>query len=337
MDEKSNKELLTASESEIALKDVKALFYNTVTTADHTDKVYNRDVVVGVEDILLLNERVIEKLRQYREAGFAVSISIKYENNKEIQLSRWDDFKSYTNYEDSPISSIVLKWDFNAVFEGYQFPQKHTLMVKISNGMRPEEMLNIIFSGGIENFNEFDNSFVPIVARVDFIDRLMGDELLTIVTNWVSGLRDSSIDRWPLLTACKKHKRKIALLVDYGTYFFALAMSVFAINQFINPFLSKQVFEMQMSDIANLINLFLLFFFLAFAGRRITSGIGTTLFDTLKDYGLSYVFDITRGDKRRKEKMQKQEKYDKIKIITGLLLTIVANIGFILIDHIMFK
>lgn len=337
MKETGNKELLNIPQSEVVLKNTKALFYNMVTTADHTDKVYTRDVVVGVDDVLLLNDRVLEKLRQYKDAGFAVSISIKYESKKEIKLSRWEDFNSYTRYEDSPINSIVLKWDFNAVFEGYEFPQKHTLMVKISNGMRPEEMLNIIFSGGIENFNEFDNNFVPIVARVDFIDRLMGDELLTIVTNWVSGLRDSSIDRWNFLTTCKKHKRKLALLVDYGTYFFGSFMCVFAIHQFINPFLNQKVSEVGMSEVSTLINLFLGFFFWVFAGRKITSGIGKSIFNTLKEYGISYVFDITRGDKQRKEKMQKQEKYDKIKMFTGISLTVIVNLSFILVDHLMFK
>ncbi|MEZ3506842.1 MAG: hypothetical protein K1W10_07870, partial [Lachnospiraceae bacterium] len=56
---------------------------------------------------------------------------------------------------------------------------------KISNGLRPEEMLNLIFSGKIEDFEEIETNTFPVAARVDFIEPILGDELLNIVSEWI--------------------------------------------------------------------------------------------------------------------------------------------------------
>lgn len=331
-----NRELLTIDEHEIALKDMKAYFYQMNTAPDHTDKVYTRDVVVKLDDIMLLNDRVVEKLQQYKDAGFAISINMKYENKKEIQFSRWEEFEKYTSYEDCPVTSIVIRWEFNAIFEKYKLPQKHSLMVKVSNGMSPEEMLNIIFSGGIQDFNEFDSNFVPVVARVDFIDRIMGDELLSIVTNWVGGLGDSAINKSNFLYLCKRYKRKISKVMDYGTYFAMMGICIFSINGYLSNLPNDILANIKMSEGLTVINLLLAFFLIAIAGRKVTYGIGETIFEALKDYGNSYVFFITRGDRNRQEKMQRQEKYDKIRIAGSIALSFGINITFIILDHLLF-
>lgn len=331
-----NQQLLNIDSQQRALGDLKAAFYLNTVTPDHTTKVFSRDVVVELDDIMLLNERISEKLRTYENQGFVIKVNIKYENKKEIQFSTWDDFKKYKDFEDKPITNIVLLWEFNAVLPQYSLPQKHSLMVKISNGMTPEEMLNIIFSGEIENFSGFDKNFFPIIARVDFIDRLLGDELLEIVKKWNNGLKDSGINRSKFLLICKRFKQKIALTLDFGTYFLSLLVTFFIINGFWDTLSYSTAREMPLNDLRSLGNLIILFFFVAFGGKRITNRIGNFVFKTLRDYGDGYIFLISRGDKRRRDKMQNQEKFDRIKLVSTFGGTLLFNLALVLLEHLLF-
>ena len=98
---------------------------------------------------------------------------------------------------------------------GYSQPQNHNLVVKITNGLRPEEVLNLIFSGKIEDFDEIELNSIPIIARVDFIQVILGEELLNIVGEWVKGLRQNNETKNPIILLMKRYRKKIAQYFEY--------------------------------------------------------------------------------------------------------------------------
>lgn len=64
-------------------------------------------------------------------------------------------------------------------------------------------MLNLIFSGKVEDFEEIETNVFPVAARVDFIEPILGDELLNIVSEWIRGLRENRDKKIHLLYCCE--------------------------------------------------------------------------------------------------------------------------------------
>ena len=73
----TDENLLKVGSDEIAIKDFKSVFYQLTAKPDTTTRVFSRDVLVELEDIFLLNDRIIEKLRSYPEAGFLINVVVK--------------------------------------------------------------------------------------------------------------------------------------------------------------------------------------------------------------------------------------------------------------------
>ena len=96
-------------------------------------------------------------------------------------------------------------------------------------------MLNLVFSGKLEEVDKIDQEICPIVARVDFINSMLGDELLRIVELWKDGLRLPENEQSKLLKVAKKYSRVIAYAINYITTFVAL----FLISNFIGMRMSK--------------------------------------------------------------------------------------------------
>lgn len=213
----SDESLLEVSKQEAINKDFRSMFYAMTAKQDCTTRVFRKDVVIEIADIYSLNERITEKLRMYPEAGFMVTVNVKFLNGKQQTFSGWKAFEEYKWYESEPINNITIVWEFNAILPHFEIPQKHTLTVKMTNSMRPEEMINIIFTGNLETMEEFDTNFFPIVSRVDFIDRVLGEELLNIVSNWVNGLRESLIKKSKWIIILKKNKAKLVSFLNILT------------------------------------------------------------------------------------------------------------------------
>lgn len=327
---------LRVSGNEVAIKDFKSVFYQMVGTPDNTTKVFIKDVVVDLNEIFLLNDLICEKLRTYEDAGFFVKVHVKYANRKDIVFSNWEDFKKYTWYENATINSIVLTWHFNAILPQYQVPQKHVIVVKLSNGMRPEEMLNVIFSGTIEDVGELEKSFFPVIASIDFIDRMLGDELLNIIGNWVDGLNESAIEKNKIILKLKKNKRKVAMLVEYVTYLISLIFSVVFLNATIDYLQIVSLANINVEQFKILINIIFIVVAIWILSKKLSEYLAKTIFNLLREYGDGYLFNITKGDKKKQDKMQKAEKYNRIRLVVTFTMAVAINIFWLFVSKIFF-
>lgn len=328
--------LLVPKNQESQLAEAKAYFFQEAVTPDNTTKVYPKDVVISLDDIYELNERVCEKFATYENAGFLVKVHIKYTNKKENEFSSWTAFTNHKWYESESVNNIVITWTFNAKLPNYTFPRKHILVVKFSNRMRPEEMLKLIFSGGMEDIDEIDRNFFPVIASVDFIDRLLGDELLNIVGDWVSGLNDTTINRSKFVLFLKKHKRKVAYSLEYITKFVLMFSVVYLYNSFLDSLKIKSLAEIQSGDLKMILNGLISIAFVWITSDKISKLLATKTFKVLQEYGDSYLFNITKGDAKKQSKMQKQERYDRMALTATLLGAFAINIVSAMLEKIIF-
>lgn len=318
--------LLKKNPEEMNITEYKSAFYQFLAKPDSITKVYNKTAVIDLHDIYELNGRICSKFGQFKEAGFIIQANVKFADGKTKSFSNWTSFTSHEWYEGESINNIVITWEFNAYFPDLQVPERHTLMVKLSNGLRPEEMLNLVFTGKIEEIEEMDNNLFPIVARVDFVDRILGDELLNIVGDWVKGLQDSPIQKSKIMLHLKKNKAKVSGMINWLTNIIIMFCSV--------GITSRYILSMEFRKVGDITDVQLVYMMCAiFAcvaawmlGKKLVGSITDTLFERLRMYGENALFNITKGDKNKQARINRREKTSRLVIIGNILLTVILNI-----------
>lgn len=318
--------MLKKTDEEIFYSDFKSMWYSMNTKQDSTTKIYNQKIKICLDDIYHLNDIVISKLKQYHNQGLIVSVNVNYANRNSVQFGSWNEFEKCQFRDSNAIRSITITWNFSCMLPDLSLPQQHSLMVKLTNGITPEEMLNLIISGNVENVEEIDKDFFPIVARVDFIDRLLGDELLNLVGNWVDGLTKVHQEKNKFILLLKKHKRKVAYSINYLITVLSVVFSVKILNKIINSYDIMMLGEMSKQQMNNIINTIVVLSSIVFLTNKIFYLIAQYVFNKLKEYDNNHIFCITRGDKNKQNKLAKEEKLREKKIIFNVVLTVILNI-----------
>lgn len=324
-------DLLDISQNEKALASFKEEFFKENLQPDSVTKVFSDNVKIDIKDIYYLNEIVIEKLKKYENAGLIVQVYVKFSNKKSILFSSWSEFEEYKWLESNSISRIVISWKFNVKFPNYSTPQKHTMMVKLSNNMRPEEIIKLMLSGELDDtVDDMEKNFFPIYTKVNFINRSLGDELLDSVGEWVNGLEENELKENKFIAKLRKFKRPVSHFTDIITFstFLYLTFSIyFYLLENLNINLVTDTTYPQFKSM-------IIYTFLVIGSiyiiQRVSKLIGNSLFKSLSTYGKTYIFSITRGDKNKRKKLIKDNKYDLmnigIKFFGSLFIGVLASI-----------
>ncbi len=319
--------LMEISDQEKFLKNYKAVYNAMTAKPDCRSKAYPKNIIVSIEDIIDLNNRIFQKFKtQYEDAGFSMNALISLKDREKIEFPNWKTFEEHNWSETAIITGMVLVWEFNVVLPKYEVPEKHTLTVKISNGIKPEEMFALMVSGKLEQIDEIEQNVCPIVAKMDFVDVTIGNEVLNIVSEWVKGLKNSNYEKGKFMLALQKYRRLFAYCINYLTVFISIVLSAKIIKNVFLGFNIKQLGEMYSKQVIKLFSWILICFIACFIINKISFLISNLMFRLLTNYGDEHVFDITKGDKNQQELYRKKEKNDREKFIISIVSIIFINI-----------
>lgn len=304
--------------------EIRSLLQLLNAKVDSTTQLFPKDVIVTADDIKDLNYRISQKINLPHIHSKSTAISIKYTNQKTMQFTTWDEFQNYSWEEVASIRYITILWEFYIDEEGYQLPQKHSIMVRISSGMKVEEMLQLIMSGKLEEMESLEKDFVPIVCRVDFVNTFLVDDIINLVDKWNKGLKVPEIcDNF--MYKIKSYRRYIANFVKYGIKlitWLVIFMSTMEIFDII------EVTEVQHLTMHNLkqMSLFIMFIIFGYGTMNwLGQKIAESIFDGLYNYGKTFTFDITKGDKNKQEKLAQIGKKSMWRFIWQLFSALVAG------------
>lgn len=323
-DKNPDQELLNIDDEELFRKRFQSFYYMMNAKPDSKTKIFTSDVCIELSDVQDLNCLITEKFKShYNNAGFLINVSVSFENKKSLFFESWQLFEEQKWIQSQSIDSMLIKWEFNAELPGYQIPQRHTLIVKMSDGIRPEELFKIMFSGGFDDIQEIDKDGYPVVASVDFIDSTLGDELIEIVANWVKGLKTNN-DPNTILNKLKKNKRKVALFANYFfTFIFALCC-IRIVTCSIDHMVVSRIGDMSKNNCISLIYIIFATVVIFTFVKNVFEAIAKTLFETLRDISSMHTFNITKGDKREREEDERLYK----KATKGIFVKIVCSLCF---------
>lgn len=327
MDDMFTNELATTDE--YGLKEFKSMYYALNAKPDTLSRAYNSKFILSKDDLIDLNDRIREKVRltNYQDDGYIATVTVNLANKRSIDFKNWEEFIQHNWTETSHIISIILKWNFNIRLKEYTYPQGHCLVVKITNGLSPEEMLNFIFSGNMEDFDKLSIDGMPVVARVDFIQARLGEELLNIVGEWVDGLNNAIVEKNPVIMLFRKYRKNVAKSIEYISFIIICTLGCAGIYRYINILNATCLGDISLKDVSMLCMLLTGFIIICYLAKDLTYSFARKIYYLLDEYDSTYVFNITKGDANKQNEQIKGNKQTAKSFIMRFILSLIFNVA----------
>lgn len=133
MDSISKQEMaITDERKDLAM--FKSMYYEMNAKPDSMSRAFARRVVICRDDIIDLNERIKEKIQMnYQDDWYIAYVTVNLKNRHVLTFKCWEEFIQHRWVETSCINSIILQWNFYVRLPGYELPQNHNLVVKLTN------------------------------------------------------------------------------------------------------------------------------------------------------------------------------------------------------------
>lgn len=332
-------QIIEKEEEERRIKEFKSLYYELNAKPDSTTKIYNDKVFVHKDDIERLYDLIREKLSFHVKEGDVGTSNVVVSTSKHKAYS-FNDFVLFNAHNWSIpeyINSLTISWDFFVHVEGYARPQRHKLTVKISCGLKPEEILGLLFSGRIEDIQEIEEQEATIIAQMDFIENRLGQEFINIVGEWVNTLTRAYTDKNRVIIFLKKYRKVVAYYFNYALFIMMTITSLVGLNYLIHNLGVENLMNFSMNHLRSLINYIVIAFLLCRFTLNRGEIIANKVFRYLSEYGETFVFRITKGDENAYNKIVSDDKRSTIKIFVNLVISLLLNVGCGIIATILYN
>lgn len=319
--------LMDIDEQEKFIKNYQAVYYAMNAKPDCKSKIFPEDVTIDFADLNELNRKIVDKFKaHYEDAGFTINITVSFRDLTVVEFSSWATFSQYNFSLNTAIRGITIVWEYNAKLPKYSLPQKHTLTVRLADKLRPQDMMNLIFSGKLSEMDLVDQEFCSVVARVDFINSLLGDELLAIVDEWVEGISEADKPN-KIMDFLERNKRKVAYCVNYITTFVAIMCGLKYLKFYLYGLEFKYIGDMSTRDFYDIMLVLTLLVVICIGINKMFFIIANIVFKALdKREEQRHTFNITKGDKKICKLMEKQQRIGSIKVLINLVITLIFNV-----------
>lgn len=177
-------------ESEDFINNFKSIYHILNGAPDTKIKVFNEDKIIKLSDIYNLNDKIQDKFKTHNIITNKVELCLTFTNHKAMKFNSWIEFNR-TKW-DIPVNteSCSIQWDFYIKLPYYKMPQRHTLKVRMGSTIRPNEFFQLMF----ESDDDFElmEATADVVCKVDFINSVICNELINIVSEWYEVLEKNN-------------------------------------------------------------------------------------------------------------------------------------------------
>lgn len=329
-----NTELQTVEENGVIipnekdLKNASAILSLLHGKADSNCKIFKKPILVGKDGLQSLHQDILAKLQLHQVGEVVTSIDVSFSNKRFLSFKSWADFCAY-NFatENSKIQSVVMQWDFFIKLDHYQMPQRHTLNVRIASTPKPSDIFKVLLSGGFDEEHDIDIQGSTMIARVDFINSTLAEELLNVVSKW-NELCDVA---YTTQSSFRKFLYKSKNFFANLTEFFAM-VSLVAILGIVVKLTNFTAFFTSLN--ANLVFAILALIPISNLFKDIGRFFGKKIYNKLDDVIEVHVFNISKGDEKAIAKIKHSIEYRKevALFILNIVVSVVLSVVFFLIE-----
>lgn len=322
----SNEIQKSNSSNEVAVADqleqFKSLYYLLKGKRDTDIKLFDDYKQFRYSDIIELNEKVYRKLSLHQLVTDTNSVTISLSNKEIKSFGSWQEFLQLERNISATTNYITIEWDFNLILPNqiHPVPQTHTLRVRIGSGLRPNEIIQVIFQGGEET--DLEEADAQVVCKIDFVNAQICNELKTVVTEWYDALPKNSEDH-KLIKFILRHKVKI----QQGIIILFLIAGITLLN-YITHYLVSQVPNSQTNYLLTKFYMITSCSFVVIYGFYISGTLyaNKVLEKTIGRFKRNPIFEFTKGDDNKLKEIEKKNSSLMKKLFWDLLIAIGINV-----------
>ena len=142
---------------------------------------------IELQDIVDLNSSVEAKLYNHSVQTVIPNVQVTFSDREISEYSSWEEFRrTEWNLAAKTVVGITLTWRILIKNDNSPVPQPHSLKVRIGNEIPPKDAIQLLLSA--DNPDELMQLSSPSMCRVDFVNSVLAEELLTLIERWHSSL-----------------------------------------------------------------------------------------------------------------------------------------------------
>lgn len=295
----------------------KSIYYWQNVKPDTQIKFFKVRKKIEVSDIYSLNERLNDKISTHKVETYIASINFILSDGNMRNYGSWGEFeREKWDYINQKILSINMTWDLTFSLENFKLPQKHTLKVKLGNSIAPKDMFQMMFTS--DDPSELLESRTEGLVKVDFINQLISNELINIVSEWHNGLKNTELENGFIKFLESKQKYISNFVSNFTPIFFVFFAYLFQ-DLMCNSFGSEKTLDL--ISLQRTIFLFSLVFVIGILFGKLFSNWLNRKIDKF-DYHSG--FFITKGDKNYFDELKSKNNKTKNEIIKKVAIAIIT-------------
>ncbi len=314
-----NAEVVTDIESTA----IKKIFRMVFAGENCLVELFPNPVIANIDDVKLLDKNIEEKLSRHNTSRIAFKAIASFDNGRSLEYGSWEGFIGSDWSTPDTINSLSLTWMFMLVHPSRAKPSMHSLNVRISSSISPQHLFQALFSKDPEDFDKADIAMSTMSVRIDFVDFILGQEMLDLVSRWNKGLRTPSFVLPSLLWA-KRHVELISAIIRRSIPLFTIASSFSYFLRLTremtgNGYVSIDIFK-------NTIMWGIVSIIVVLASWAIGRFLSTIVHKQLYKLGRFSAIEFTRGDANRQTKLIAKNTNSVWKSIAGAAVALILNI-----------
>ena len=313
---------------EHSLKDASAILALLHGKSDSICRIFRKEILVDKSDLSALNTQLLTKLSLHNISDVTISIDITFSNKRILTFKSWNDFAMHDfSAETAATKCIFIQWDFFAKFATYQFPQRHTVSIRISSTPKPSDFFRALISGGFDEAEDFEMQSCTMMCKVDFVNNTLAEELIHVSEQWYEGAEKACEQRGKFKCFLFEHRSILASVFEW------MLLLTFA---WIFAILWKLGIKFQWFSANEQTICYCLFAALPVAKlcKSIAHYCSKSLYDKFGNLLDIHVFSISKGDTKLQARIEKASKCAKevVLFIANTLISIVLSYIFYIID-----
>lgn len=315
----NDKEL--AKKKQYSIEDFKAFNYVFHGKRDTDIKVFDENRKITRLDIIDLNERISGKLNKENIITNLFSLNLNLNNGGLKEYSNWDVFANENLSIKEETLNITIEYDFSVQLPFYQFPQRHTLKIRIGGALRFDEFLKLAMNGSEDH--ELIEKTSDVVCKVDFINYHLASELKNLIKDWYESLPKNKPSN-SFVSFSLKHAKKIEELFIVAFLLFGSLTMYFCSKKFIfvdfhtNPDNAIIIDSFTRTILSCAIIIYIFYTM----GKLYADRISKKIIAKFQSYP---IIVLTKGDENKIHGIQKSNHKQTIRLVIQILIGVAAN------------
>jgi hypothetical protein len=319
-DPSTSKGLTTKVDQDNAKKIFRAIFSGDSSLYE----IFPRQVFVTIMEIEDLYNKIQEKLSR-NEANAVFSAVVTYDNGKSIEIKSWERFFKENWKCSNMTNTISLHWRFQLSLPDQDNPKYHNINLRISSSLKPQDILQAVFSADPDERDQIEFKFVPMSAQIQFVDHVVAQELLDIISRWNKALPSPENSFPKIIKFLKRHKIKIGNGIEHITTIVSFGIILSSISYYAKKInLNGPILNVQFVMFSRWLILSILFLYLA---GNFGEWLSSVFKKNISFYGSFSPIVLTSGDEQRRLTLMAKNQRSLYKFSGSMLVDLIINLA----------